>query len=147
MYPWTSMSPVLGPGIEKTRNIRIRIPEHKVKRMSEHIHTTSLNITVFPYPLQCAQHVYKLTECYHLWVIAHRLVCGQVSKGKAATVRVSMERILDQESGSLGFCPSPAIAQLCDLGSWFLPPWVLIYPSIEWALGASRIFHSDIFFL
>ena len=125
MYPWTSMSPVIGPGIEKT------LPEHKDKWMSEHIHTISFNITVFPYPLQGAQHVYELTECYHLWVIAYRLVCGQVSKGKAAPGRVSMERT------GLGIRKPGFLPQPCHyLIVW---PWKLISSSLGFDIPVCRM--------
>ena len=57
---------------------------------------------------------------------------------------MSVERVLDRELGSVGFYPSPAATQLCDLGSSFLPSWALISPSVEWELG---VISKDLSFL
>lgn len=112
--------------------------EYWDKWMNEHIWTMSFSFTVFPDHLQCMLCVHKLglDVVSSEWLHASRYV-GKFPKGKqklsmwvwkGTGLGIRKPQFLPQS------CCSPVV--LCDLGNSFLPPQALIYPSIEWELGA-----------
>lgn len=90
----------------------------------------------FSHPLKCVQYMYKIGLSVVLSPLSN---CRQVglwvsSQRESRNWVCECEKSTGQSIRSLGFYPSPATTELCDLGSSFILPWALKYPSIEWGL-------------
>lgn len=103
--------------------------------MNEHTPTISFNFTVFPNPLQCAQYVYKIGLSVSLASLSDCTRVGLWTSSQRECRKEHQQRI--KSPGfylTLGFYL--VATELCGLGSSFLPPWALMYPCVEWELGA-----------